>query len=79
MPSPTKSMIVANGNSILGNIKWAHNIITNTIPKIEFIAFADWFWTASCEYADMVFGVDSWFERKIPDVYGSVTNPFLSA
>ncbi len=79
MPSPTKAMLFANGNSILGNIKWAHNVITNTLPKIEFIGVAEWFWTATCEYADMVFGVDSWFERKVPDIYGSVTNPFLSA
>jgi nitrate reductase alpha subunit len=39
----------------------------------------EWFWTATCEYADIVFAVDSWPERKIPEVYGSCTNPFLQA
>lgn len=79
MPSPTKSMWVANANSILGNAKWAHNVFQNTIPKIDMVVVNEWFWTASCEYADIVFGVDSWFERKIPDIYGAVTNPFLQA
>ncbi|MCC7078312.1 MAG: molybdopterin-dependent oxidoreductase [Acidimicrobiia bacterium] len=79
MPSPTKSMWVANANSILGNAKWAHNVFMNTIPKIDMVVVNEWFWTASCEYADIVFGVDSWFERKVPDIYGAVTNPFLQA
>ncbi|RIK05852.1 MAG: molybdopterin oxidoreductase [Acidobacteria bacterium] len=79
MPAPTKSMYFANGNSILGNIKWAYNVIENTLPKIEMIAANEWFWTATCEYADIVFAVDSWFERKVPDVYGSISNPFVSS
>lgn len=79
MPSPTKTAWFANGNSILGNSKWAHNVIHNTVPKIECIIANEWFWTASCEYSDIVFGVDSWFERKVSDIYGSVTNPFLSS
>jgi len=79
MPTPTKSAMWALSNSILGNAKWAHNVIVNTLPKIEMVVVADWFWTATCEYADVVFAVDSWAERKLPDVYGSVTNPFLQA
>ncbi|MEM4297324.1 MAG: molybdopterin-dependent oxidoreductase [Nitrososphaerota archaeon] len=79
MPSPTKATFWANTNSILGNSKWAHNIMVNTLPKIEMIVVNDWLWTATCEYADVVFGVDSWAERKKPDMYGSVTNPFLQA
>lgn len=79
MPTPTKACIWANTNSILGNAKWAHNVIVNTLPKIEMLVVADWFWTATCEYADIVFGVDSWIERRVPDVYASVTNPFLSS
>jgi nitrate reductase / nitrite oxidoreductase, alpha subunit len=79
MPTPTKSAMWANSNSILGNAKWAHNVIVNTLPKIEMLVVADWFWTATCEYADVVFGVDSWAERKLPDVYAAVTNPFLQA
>ena len=79
LPTPTKVMFFSFPNSILGNAKWAHNIMVNTLPKIEMIAVCDWFWTATCEYADIVFGVDSWIERKIPDFYASVTNPFLQA
>jgi len=51
----------------------------NTLPKIEMMVVNDWFWTATCEYTDVVFGVDSWPERKFPDFYGSCTNPFLQA
>jgi nitrate reductase alpha subunit len=79
MPTPTKATFWGNSNSILGNSKWAHNIMVNTLPKIEMIVANDWLWTATCEYADVVFGVDSWAERKKPDMYGSVTNPFLQA
>ncbi len=52
---------------------------STSLPKIDVIVTSEWFWTASCEYADIVFGVDSWPERKVPDVFGSVTNPFLHA
>jgi nitrate reductase alpha subunit len=79
MPTPTKTMQFANSNSLLGNAKGAHDVMVNTLPKIEMIVHNDWYWTASCEYADVVFGVDSWPERQLPDVYGSVTNPFLQA
>ena len=41
------------------------------------IVVNDYFWTATCEYADVVFGVDSWIERQLPDIYAAVTNPFL--
>ena len=79
MPTPTKSIQFANSNSLLGNAKGAHDVIINTLPKIEMIVHNDWYWTASCEYADVVFGVDSWPERQLPDVFGSVSNPFLHA
>ncbi len=79
LPSPTKSMHVANANSILGNAKGAHNMFVNTLPKIEMIITNEWFWTATCEYSDVVFGVDSWIERKNYDVWGSVTNPFVTS
>lgn len=79
MPTPTKAMHFANSNSLLGNAKGAHQVFVNVLPKIEIIAVNEWFWTASCEYADLVYGVDSWIDRKQPDVFGSVTNPFLHA
>ncbi len=77
MPTPTKSMWFANANSILGNVKWHYNTVVNMLPKIEMIAVNEWWWTASCEWADVVFGVDSWAELKHPDMTASVTNPFL--
>ncbi|HWQ29013.1 MAG TPA: hypothetical protein VNN12_08315, partial [Dehalococcoidia bacterium] len=33
MPSPTKATFWANSNSILGNAKWAHNVIINTFRR----------------------------------------------
>lgn len=77
MPTPTKAMWLNNSNSVIGNIKWHFDVVNNTLPKIEFIAYSDWWWTGSCEYADLVFGVDSWAEFKAPDMCGSCTNPFV--
>ncbi len=78
MPCPTKSLWFANANSILGNVKWHYNTVVNALPKIEMVAVNDWWWSTSCEWADVVFGVDSWAELKNPDMTASVTNPFLS-
>ncbi|OGX52889.1 MAG: molybdopterin oxidoreductase [Omnitrophica WOR_2 bacterium RIFOXYC2_FULL_43_9] len=77
MPTPTKSLMFANANSILGNLKGHYDMVVNVIPKIEMITVNDWWWTASCEYGDIVFGVDSWAELKYPDATASVTNDFL--
>jgi nitrate reductase alpha subunit len=77
MPTPTKAMWFANANSILGNVKWHFNTVINALPRIEMIAVQEWWWTGSCEWADVVFGVDSWAELKHPDMTASVTNPFL--
>jgi nitrate reductase alpha subunit len=77
MPCPTKSLWFANANSILGNVKWHYNMVVNALPKIEMIAVNEWWWSTSCEWADVVFGVDSWAELKHPDMTASVTNPFL--
>ena len=77
IPTPTKFMWFANSNSLLGNSKWGYDVIHNTLPKIEAIVVNEWWWTMSCEYADVVFGVDSWGELKYPDLCGSVTNPFV--
>ncbi|TAN58868.1 molybdopterin oxidoreductase, partial [bacterium] len=77
IPTPTKSLMFANANSILGNLKGHYNMVINVIPKIDMIAVSDWWWTASCEYADVVFPVDSWAELKFPDATASVTNAFL--
>ncbi len=78
MPAPTKSLWFANANSILGNVKWHYNTVVNVLPKIEMIAVQEWWWSTSCEWADVVFAVDSWSELKYPDMCSSVTNPFLT-
>lgn len=78
MPTPTKSMWFANANSILGNVKWHYNVVNNVLPNIEMIAVQDWWWSTSCEWADVVFAVDSWSEFKHPDMTCSVTNSFLT-
>jgi len=77
MPTPTKSLMFCNANSILGNIKGHFDVVINVLPKIEMICVSDWWWTPSCEYADIVFAVDSWGEFQYPDATASVTNPFL--
>lgn len=77
MPAPTKAMWLNNSNSVIGNVKWHFDVVHNTLPKIEFISFADWWWTGSCEYADLVFACDSWAEFKVPDMTASCTNPFV--
>lgn len=77
IPTPTKSLWFANANSILGNVKWHYNTVVNVLPRIEMIAVQEWWWSTSCEWADVVFGVDNWAELKHPDMTASVTNPFL--
>jgi nitrate reductase alpha subunit len=78
MPSPTKSLWFANANSILGNVKWHYNVVHNVLPKFEMIAVNEWWWSTSCEHADLVFAADSWGEPKHPDMTTSVTNPFIT-
>lgn len=77
VPAPTKAMWLNNSNSVIGNIKWHYDVVINTLPKVEFICYSDWWWTGSCEYSDLIFGVDSWAETKQPDMTASCTNPFL--
>jgi nitrate reductase alpha subunit len=71
-------MWFANANSILGNVKWHYNTVVNQLPKMELVAVQDWWWSTSCEWADVVFAVDAWCELKHPDMCASVTNPFLT-
>ena len=78
MPTPTKSLWFSNANSILGNVKWHYNTVVNVLPKVEMVAVQDWWWSTSCEWADVVFAVDAWAELKHPDMTCSVTNPFLT-
>lgn len=77
MPVPTKGYWQVNSNSSLGNSKWHYDLVNNTLPKVEMITYLEWWWTASCEYSDIVFAVDSWAEFKVPDMTASCTNPFV--
>jgi nitrate reductase / nitrite oxidoreductase, alpha subunit len=77
MPTPTKAIMVSNGNSLLANAKGFYDNVVNVYPKTEFISVFDWWWTGSCEFSDIVFPVDSWAEFKYPDMTISPTNPFL--
>jgi nitrate reductase alpha subunit len=77
IPTPTKSIHVSNSNSLIGNAKGHYETVVNTLKRVEFVGINEWWWTGSCEYADVVFPVDSWAEFKYPDMTISVTNPFL--
>lgn len=77
MPTPTKLTWFVDANSILGNAKWKYNIIMNTLPKIDCLITNEWWWSLTCEYSDIVLGVDAWNENKYWDIAASVTNPFV--
>ncbi|MDP6273498.1 MAG: molybdopterin-dependent oxidoreductase [Dehalococcoidia bacterium] len=76
MPSPTKVIWAVNAN-LLGVAKWHYNQIANTLPRHELWVAQDSEWNMTCEYADIVFPVDSWVEFKHPDMTASCTNPFV--
>ena len=78
-PTPTKAIWQVNSNSSLGNQKGHFDVVFNTLPRAELVVYNDWWWTASCEYSDIVYGVDSWMEFKYPDMTASNTNPFVQA
>lgn len=77
VPTPTKSIWQVNSNSSLGNQKGHYDVVFNTLPRAECVVYNDWWWTASCEYSDIVYGVDSWMEFKMPDMTASNSNPFV--
>jgi nitrate reductase / nitrite oxidoreductase, alpha subunit len=77
VPTPTKGIWQVNSNSSLGNQKGHYDVVNNTLPRCELVVYNEWWWTASCEYSDIVYGVDSWMEFKYPDMTASNTNPFV--
>lgn len=77
LPTPTKAIWQVNSNSSLGNQKGHYDVVNNTLPRAELVVYNDWWWTGSCEYSDIVYGVDSWMEFKLPDFTASNSNPFL--
>jgi len=77
VPTPTKAIWLTNSNSQIANTKYHYNVVFNTLPRQECLAINEWWWSGSCEYADIVYGVDSWMELKYPDMTASNTNPFV--
>jgi nitrate reductase alpha subunit len=77
LPTPTKFLWFSNSNSILGNLKGHHQFVVHTLPRIDCVVVNEWWWSASCEYADIVLAVDSWAEFRYPDMTAAVTNPFF--
>ena len=77
VPTPTKAIWLTNSNSQIANTKYHYNVVFNTLPRQELVVINEWWWSGSCEYADIVYGVDSWMEFKYPDMTASNTNPFL--
>jgi len=88
-PFPSKLFWFSGSNSILGNAKGHYDIVMNLLrhPKyrsphvkkrmIEALFVNEWWWTGSCEYGDIIFGVDSWGEYNVHDITNSCTNPFM--
>jgi nitrate reductase alpha subunit len=77
VPTPTKAIWLSNSNSQIANTKYHYNVVFNTLPRQECVVVNEWWWSGSCEYADIVYGVDSWMEFKYPDITASNTNPFV--
>ncbi len=88
-PLPTKTLWFSGSNSILGNAKGHYDVVMNLLrhPEyraksasrrmIEAVIVNEWWWTASCEFADVVFAIDSWGEYQVHDLTQSCTNPFM--
>ncbi|WP_420264640.1 molybdopterin-dependent oxidoreductase [Candidatus Magnetominusculus dajiuhuensis] len=74
--TPSKVMMINNSNSLIGNAKGHYDVVFNTLKGFEMITVADYWWTASCEYADIVYGCDAPAEFKKYDFTASCTNPF---
>ena len=88
-PLPTKALWFSGSNSILGNAKGHYDVVMNLLRHpayrakkaskrmIDAVIVNEWWWTGSCEYADVVFAIDSWGEYKVHDITNSCTNPFM--
>jgi nitrate reductase alpha subunit len=89
MPLPTKALWFSASNSLLGNAKGHYDVVMNLLRHpvdraksqskrmIDAVIVNEWWWTGSCEYADVVLGVDSWGEYNVHDMTNSCTNPFM--
>lgn len=88
-PLPTKALWFSGSNSILGNAKGHYDVVMNLLRHpafraksqskrlIDAVIVNEWWWTSSCEFADIVLAVDSWGEYQVHDITNSCTNPFM--
>ena len=65
VPTPTKAIWQVNSNSSLGNQKSHYDVVNNTLPRSELVVYNEWWWTASCEYCDIVYGVTPGWNSSI--------------
>jgi nitrate reductase alpha subunit len=89
MPLPTKQLWFSASNSLLGNAKGHYDVVMNLLRHpadransqsrrmSDAVIVNEWWWTGSCEYADIVLAVDSWGEYNVHDMTNSCTNPFM--
>jgi nitrate reductase alpha subunit len=89
MPLPTKQLWFSASNSLLGNAKGHYDVVMNLLRHpayraksqskrmIDAVIVNEWWWTGSCEYADIILAVDSWGEYNVHDMTNSCTNPFM--
>ena len=89
MPLPTKQLWFSASNSLLGNAKGHYDVVMNLLRHpdsraksaskrmIDAVIVNEWWWTGSCEYADVILAVDSWGEYNVHDMTNSCTNPFM--
>lgn len=63
--------------NLINNAKWVYEMFKNTNPKIDLIISNDIMMTASIQYADVGFPVNTWMEFENYEVTCSCSNPFL--
>mgnify|MGYP000267581211 CR=1 FL=1 len=57
--------------------KSQNKLLDEVQPKIDLIIVNDWEFTMSCEHADIVLPVHSWWEITHPDIHASPTHAFV--
>ncbi len=77
MPTPTKFLWFTNVN-LFNNAKHAYDMFFVVNPKIDCIIAQDCEMTSSCEYADLVYPVNTWMEFQNLEITASCSNPFLN-
>ncbi|MCX8073094.1 MAG: molybdopterin-dependent oxidoreductase [Candidatus Binatia bacterium] len=67
VPTPTKAIWLSNSNWQIANTKYHYDVVFNTLPRQECVVVNEWWWSGSCEYADIVYGVEhESFSSSVP-------------